>query len=295
MTTLSAASEEHRIPAGLPFKQKIVKSACRVLEILELFDELQRPSSVMEIADRLGYPQSSTSALLRSLVALGYLNHDRYARSYVPSSRVALVGSWVDPQFIASIVALMKELNEQTGDTVVLGVRNCLNVQVIHVIQSASSQRLPVALGAGLPLVSSAYGYSLLSALSDAEVTRLVMRSNAESAGEMLRVDTSQLLKRLADVRHKGYAFVCDQGTTERGAISTLLARSHDQQQMCIGIYGLSQAIRSREDELVTLLRRQVELRFGQQPWGSTIRAKPGNSRMEGSANRKPLRLVASR
>src|SRR3546814_4827584 len=53
----------------------------------------------MEIADALGYPQSSTSALLRSLVGMGYLNYDAHARTYITSSRVALLGSWVNSQF----------------------------------------------------------------------------------------------------------------------------------------------------------------------------------------------------
>src|SRR3546814_5492035 len=85
-----------RIIAKAPIEQKTVKSAGRVLEILEYFDDLQRQSTVMEIADALGYPQSSTSALLRSLVGMGYLNYDAHARTYITSSRVALLGSWVN-------------------------------------------------------------------------------------------------------------------------------------------------------------------------------------------------------
>src|SRR3546814_21202607 len=90
-----------RIIAKAPIEQKTVKSAGRVLEILEYFDDLQRQSTVMEIADALGYPQSSTSALLRSLVGMGYLNYDAHARSYITSTRVALLGSWVNSQFFA--------------------------------------------------------------------------------------------------------------------------------------------------------------------------------------------------
>src|SRR3546814_2678173 len=64
------------------------------------------------IADALGYPQSSTSALLRSLVGMGYLNYDAHARTYITSSRVALLGSWVNSQFFAegAIISLMKEI-----------------------------------------------------------------------------------------------------------------------------------------------------------------------------------------
>lgn len=42
-----------------------VKSAIRVFEVLEFFDEVQRDASLSEIARRLGCPVSSTSMLLR--------------------------------------------------------------------------------------------------------------------------------------------------------------------------------------------------------------------------------------
>src|SRR3954464_13358310 len=90
-----------RISARPPLEQKTMKSAGRVLEILEYFDDIQRSSTVMEVANALGYPQSSASALLRSLVATGYLNFDPRTRMYITSSRVALLGSWVNSQFFA--------------------------------------------------------------------------------------------------------------------------------------------------------------------------------------------------
>jgi len=52
MTRRKTASRE-RIIAKLPVENNLVKSAGRVLEILEYFDDLQRHSSVMEIADAL--------------------------------------------------------------------------------------------------------------------------------------------------------------------------------------------------------------------------------------------------
>ena len=54
-------------------KPVVVKSAARTLAILEHFDRCRASQSVGEIADALQLPQSSTSALLRSMVAVGYL------------------------------------------------------------------------------------------------------------------------------------------------------------------------------------------------------------------------------
>jgi DNA-binding IclR family transcriptional regulator len=251
------------ISARLP--TKTVKSAGRVLEILAFFDDLQRHSTVMEIAEGLGYPQSSTSALLRSLVALGYLNYDRYSRTYIPSCRVALLGSWLNSQFITegAVVSMMKELNEETGDTIVLGVRNSLHVQYIHVIQATNPVRLHMALGTVRPIVASGGGFAVLSALNDAEVVRLVMRSNDELEGKVPRVNARDVLERVASVRQKGYSFTYDMVTPGGGIIAALLPRLADQPHMFVGIGGITDILRAREDELAGLLKRQIELRFG--------------------------------
>ena len=73
-----------------------VKSAIRVFEVLEFFDEVQRDASLSDIARRLGYPVSSTSMLLQSMVDAGYLVQGE-KRVYRPTPRVTLLGSWVSP------------------------------------------------------------------------------------------------------------------------------------------------------------------------------------------------------
>jgi hypothetical protein len=48
-----------------------VKSAIRVLEVLEQFGEMRQPLRLKDIASSLHYPVSSTAALLKSLATLG--------------------------------------------------------------------------------------------------------------------------------------------------------------------------------------------------------------------------------
>ena len=78
-----------------------VKSAARVLEILEYFDCVQRAASVNEIAATLGYPLSSTSMLLQSLVDRGYLAQGE-KRVYRLTPRVKLLGGCLSPALDAN-------------------------------------------------------------------------------------------------------------------------------------------------------------------------------------------------
>ncbi|MEH3159208.1 MAG: helix-turn-helix domain-containing protein [Sphingomonas taxi] len=62
-------------------QRRAVKSAMRTFEVLELFAERRRPMALNEIYSELGYPQSSTTNLLKSMVLLGYLNYNRTKRT----------------------------------------------------------------------------------------------------------------------------------------------------------------------------------------------------------------------
>ena len=76
---------------------RAVKSAIRVLEILEYFDRRHSEATVTDIARELKYPQSSTSILLQNLTGLGYLQRGSTGKTYVPTTRVTLLGSWLAP------------------------------------------------------------------------------------------------------------------------------------------------------------------------------------------------------
>lgn len=57
-----------------------VKSALRVLEILEVFDAERRPPRVTDIVEPMNLPQSSASMLLKTMVARGYMDFDAASR-----------------------------------------------------------------------------------------------------------------------------------------------------------------------------------------------------------------------
>jgi DNA-binding IclR family transcriptional regulator len=282
MGRLKTAPLGRRISGKPPLERKTVKSAGRVLEILEYFDDVQRPSTVMEVANALGYPQSSASALLRSLAAVGYLNYDPRTRLYVTSSRVALLGSWVNSEFFGegAIISMMKEMNERTGDTVVLAIRNGLYVQYIHVIQATSPARLHLTLGTARPIANSGAGYAVLSTMSDSEVTRLVMRINAEAREDEPLIRIRELHEQLASVRQKGYAFTCDIVTRGGGIIAAPLPRMSGQPLMVVGIGGISEVMRSREEELAAVLKEQIAAHFGRRP--ANVVSLPDRSRLVG-------------
>ena len=99
-----------------------VKSSLRTLQILEFMDSKQRGVTIAELAASLHFPQSSTSTLVQSMINAGYLVVDPDGRRILPSSRVAALGSWVEPLVShADIRALMVAIGQRTNQTILLG------------------------------------------------------------------------------------------------------------------------------------------------------------------------------
>jgi DNA-binding IclR family transcriptional regulator len=247
---------------GRALDPKKIKSAQRVLEVLEYFTHDREEATVMDIARAMGYPQSSTSELLSCLVALGYLHRDRQARTYRPSARVALIGSWVQPHFFrrGALPNMMDRLAEEAGATVVLATRIGLEIQYIHTVSPTGETHESWSPGAKGLLLHSTVGKALLSC-SDADyVRKIVHRLNAESSPE-LRVSADNLIADLKGVRGQGYALGVHE--TGGGMLAVLLPQSNHGEQLALGICGNASMITARTDELVRLLRAAVSRQFG--------------------------------
>lgn len=211
MASAPLADDRIRVPAQR-VEQHVVKSAGRVLQILEFFDDIRRTATATEIANTFGFPQSSTSQLLRSMLAEGYVQFDRETRRYGPSMRVSLLGSWCDDRFIGegAMLHMMKRLNERTGRAVFLACQVMSRAKYIHVCQSLIPERPHLTLGTSRPLSTSGAGIALLSTMDDSEATRFVLRNNAERPDSVATASVRGVLAMLADVRRDGYVCFFD-------------------------------------------------------------------------------------
>lgn len=149
-----------------------VKSAVRVFEVLELFDTLRRDASLSEVARALGYPASSTSMLLQSMVECGYLSQGE-KRTFRPTPRVKLLGAWISPVLDPNgpVISMMEWLGTQCGQAVVLATPESMQVRYIRVVPATGTLRMHVTPGAVRPLPISGFGRLFMSRMADEEVS----------------------------------------------------------------------------------------------------------------------------
>lgn len=240
----------------------IIKSARRVFEVFEFFAERRRSASVAEVVEALGYPQSSTSMLLKTLTKLRYLEYDRHARQYVPTLRIALLGSWIHDQIFSetSLAKLVDELHAATGATIILGMQNDIHVQYIHMVQASRSQlHWYIKRGSLRPLCRAAVGRVLLSQKTDVDVIYLLRRINAEETNASRQLSESDLLSELDIVRQQGYAYTEGTVNSKAGVVAMQLPTPASQPHMAIGIGADIMQLRSRRTEFVELLEKTIQ------------------------------------
>ncbi len=241
---------------------RTVKSAVRVLEVLELFDRLQREASVGEIARELGYPVSSTSMLLANLLERGYQRHGADQRSYFPTPRVTLLGSWVEPllQPHGEVLRMMAEVGEATGETVILAAPTRDQAQYLHVVPATTTMRMHVGPGTMRPLVTSGLGRLLLLTMPEDKIRQLVMRHNdGPLVQEEGRVSLAALQRDLSAMRARGYAVVLRGVTPGAGLVGMLLPMAVSGLPLAVGIGGWARDMRTRQQEYVQLLRDAID------------------------------------
>lgn len=237
-----------------------IKSARRVFEVLEEFDRLRRPLTLKEVADGLAYPTSSAQALLKSLVVLGYLEYDRPSRTYLPTMRIAAVGRWVAEDLFgeAEVLPVMRALRDETGETVILGVRSDLFAHYVHVVRGEDAPITSApAPGSVRPLGRCGIGRLLLSGLADAEIDLIVRRINI--AEPQARLDLAELMDDIAAIRHRRHVFSRHLFAEGTGAIAVLAPGGRHGRRMALGVGGPVARLEAHYDEHLARLRAAAE------------------------------------
>jgi len=217
-----------------------VKSAARVLSIFEYFEKMRAPRSLSEISQDLGYPVSSTLALLRSIHAMGYLTYDQQAKAYLPSIRFAMLGQWIHDSLLdgGAIVRMMEHLAALTQETVAIGIQNGMQSQHVHIIDSLQPLSYRPAVGTLRPLLRSAVGRVLLSQQHPALVRRIVERINALGIDDGKTFDVADVLSDMAAVRHDGFAYSANVFTPGAAIIAVALPVRAGEVPMAISVSG---------------------------------------------------------
>jgi IclR family transcriptional regulator, KDG regulon repressor len=233
-----------------------VKSADRVMALLELFRLWRRPASAREISETLEMPRSSTNVLLRSLIQGGYLRFDEQTLTYFPTLKVFQLSSWLVEGFLTDQVLddVMMGLVAQTQETVCLWSMIGLSARILRVIPSPQAIALSVREDDSASLVGSTVGLAFLAGLSDEAVAALVLRHNQQAAPGCT-VDLADIMRNVAISRLRGVSVGYNRWIADAGAVIALIDPAVFGEPLAIAVGGPMFRIQRNESAIESALR----------------------------------------
>ena len=229
----------------------VVKSAGRVFEVLELFDAERQAMTATAIARALKYPASSTVALLKSIVNLGYLSHDPSERTYFPTIQLAAVSRWLEDSFFVEghLLELMDELAAAAGDPVMLSWQSELAMQFVRVnAPDKGTARSQIGgPGARLPLFESVVGLTALTLKRDVEIAQLAERCQAQDS----KVDLPAAMEQVRSFRSLGYGIGVDLHATGTSTVAWPLRHRRSSRCIVVSVSGATERIKAETRNIV--------------------------------------------
>lgn len=186
-----------------------VKSADRSLDVLELLADCRDGLTLSEVCEALGWPKSSTLALLRTLRRRDYLADGTRPRSYRLGSRVG----WLGTAYLAGI-DLVRDgqdvvhiVSRRCDETVHLATLDGVDVLYVAKEEGTGQVRMVSAVGRRIPAHGTGVGKMLLSGLTTEELARRFPTGAALAALTPTTItDAAAFLAELAATRSRGYA-----------------------------------------------------------------------------------------
>ena len=181
--------------------------------VVRAFEELERIALAGENGITLGQlaatiptAKSTTHRYVATLLALGVVRRDDFARLRLGYKLVELAGVLLDGDDVRSAAApILNDLAARTGETVHLGVVADGEVVYIAKIESPHSVRLVSRIGARVPLDCSAMGMAILAQLDGEPFAQALALPRAARTDRTI-VDREALLAELDRVRAVGVA-----------------------------------------------------------------------------------------
>jgi DNA-binding IclR family transcriptional regulator len=235
-----------------------VKSASRAIEVLELFSRMRRPQALSDIAATLGYPLSSTSVLLKTLIRSGYLSFDRKHRHYFPTPKVASLGDWIADALFGTgqVLNAMRDVHAATGETTSINTANDVQLQYLQLMQSIHPVRFHVDEGTMRPLTQSAVGWLLMSTMTDEKVDAVVRRANIATREFGIRVNIGEMIEQIHTIRAQGFGWAENIPLLGGATLCVLLPVTIQDRPVALGIGGDLERMRQNRDRYLLVLQQ---------------------------------------
>jgi len=185
-----------------------VKLVARTLELIELYAQVRRPLPLTELAQGLGAPMSSCLALVRTLVARGYLYEVRRRGGYYPTAKLHALSAQIltgDP-WLEQVRPQLVALRDAADETVMLAKIQDGDVLYVDVVEAMQPVHYTARPGTRRPLHTSSVAKAILARLPPAERETVLAAVEYTRYTERTLVTRQALLAEVERAAERGWA-----------------------------------------------------------------------------------------
>ena len=178
-----------------------------IAKLVMVVETLTDHHRLSDIARATNLPTSTVHRILQELVGLGWVR-ETDDRGYALGARLlGLLGQAGDESQIARLGRpIIAALNEQTGHTIHLAVRQGDEAVYVDKLDGRRAYQMRSRIGLSIPLHCTAIGKAVLAVLPDEGVLEIARRTGLPRRTSHTITDPGELLRHLQTVRRLGFA-----------------------------------------------------------------------------------------
>jgi IclR family pca regulon transcriptional regulator len=253
--------------------RSFVASMDRGLRVIRAFDERNALLSVSEVAERTGISRAAARRFLKTLQVLDYVGSSDGQRYFPKPSVLGLGFAYLSSLGLNDVIQpILTSVLEKIGEPCSLAVLNELDV--VYVARAANHQPLTAAIRVGdrLPAFSTTLGRVMLAGKSDEELEAAIAKITFHKFTPATIPDRAALLKKIAEIRQKGYSFAVGEQMTGLAAIALPIRNPRGATVAALGVSSQFPAVAPKLEEIALPLLRdaavniELALRLRQSP-----------------------------
>jgi DNA-binding IclR family transcriptional regulator len=234
-----------------------VKSAGRVLDILELFGSSERPLALREVSAILGLPKSSAHMLLGTLERRGYLIRSGRDGYKLPTSADGSGGCFdsVAAQVFRAAQPVLERLLKEIRETVVLGMPTPeLDIRIVSHRVSPQAIRYDISDMPVIPGYCTAMGHMILCHLPEDQARAYLARTELTALTPRTVTDPEAIMARLRQCRARGYALNIGERFEGGSGAAVAICDGQGRPHAAMNIVTVTQRFRRLQPEIIAAL-----------------------------------------
>jgi len=186
---------------------KINRSVKRCIDILTIISQSKDGLTLAEIQKFLELPKSSAFDLVQTLLATNMITSSNYdEKKYIIGLNSFLIGSSYESDLITIAKKYLKNLAEELGKTIFLGIEKNGEVVYLDKAEPKSAIFTIATLGSTNPIHCTSLGKAIAAEYSREEVEKILDEKGMKSFTPYTITDKKAFGEELERVRIKGYS-----------------------------------------------------------------------------------------